>query len=208
MSVHPQPSIHYSQNYLKAERLAAALLDKSSLGREDLVYEIGPGKGILTAQLARRCKQVIAIEKDPHLAAMLQRKFAGQPGVTIRSGDFLHDCPPIGPYKVFANIPFNITSAIVTRLVGTTHPPVDAFLIMQKEAAQVYLGRPNETLRALLLKPWFAVENVHHFRRSDFVPEPRVDVVMLRLRKRGPPLVCDKDQRLYRDFIVYSFTCW
>jgi 23S rRNA (adenine-N6)-dimethyltransferase len=208
MSALIHPCIVYSQNYLKDEHLVAALLEKSSLSRDDLVYEIGPGKGILTGQLARRCRQVIAIEKDPHLAAMLKQKFAWQPRVTIRAGDFLNDRLPAGPYKVFANIPFNITSAIVARLTGTTLPPEDAYLIMQKEAAQMYLGMPNETLRAVLLKPWFAVESVHRFRRRDFVPEPRVDVVMLRLRKRGPPLVGSKERQLFRDFVVYSFTRW
>jgi 23S rRNA (adenine-N6)-dimethyltransferase len=208
MSVPIRPSIVYSQNFLKDERLVAALLEKSSLGRDDLVYEIGPGKGILTGQLARRCKQVIAIEKDLRLATFLRQKFADQPGVTIRAGDFLNDRLPTGPYKVFANIPFNITSAIVARLTGTAHTPEEAYLIMQKEAAQMYLGLPNETLRAVLLKPWFAVECVHRFRRRDFVPEPRVDVVMLRLQKRGPPLVRYKERQLFRDFVVYSFTSW
>jgi 23S rRNA (adenine-N6)-dimethyltransferase len=122
MSLPLRPSIIYSQNYLKDERLVAALLEKSSIGREDVVYEIGPGKGIITTQLAYRCKRVIAIEKDPRLAVWLKQKFACQPGVTIRAGDCLHDRLPGGPYKVFANIPFNITSAIVARLTGTTLP--------------------------------------------------------------------------------------
>lgn len=208
MSLPLRPSILYSQNYLKDERLAAALLEKSSLGREDLVYEIGPGKGILTRQLARRCKRVIAIEKDPRLAAWLKQKFAGQPEVTIRAGDCLHDRLPNGPYKVFANIPFNITSAIVARLTTAANPPEDTCLMMQKEAAEMYLGEPHEILRSVLLKPWFEVEIVHRFRRKDFVPEPRVDVIMLRLHKRSPPLVQWKDQKLYRDFIAYCFTCW
>jgi 23S rRNA (adenine-N6)-dimethyltransferase len=79
---------------------------------------------------------------------------------------------------------------------------------MQKEAAQMFLGIPNETLRAVLLKPWFAVESVHRFRRRDFVLEPRVDMVMLRLHKRRPPLVSRKNRQLFRDFVVYGFTAW
>jgi 16S rRNA A1518/A1519 N6-dimethyltransferase RsmA/KsgA/DIM1 with predicted DNA glycosylase/AP lyase activity len=208
MSFPLRPSILYSQNYLKDARLVSALLEKSSIGRDDVVYEIGPGKGIITGQLARTCKQVIAIEKDPRLVDWLKQKFTCQPSVTIRAGDFLLDRLPCGPYKVFANIPFNITSAIVTRLTTATHPPQDAYLTMQKEAAQVYLGKPNETLRAVLLKPWFEVESMHLFRRSDFVPEPRVDVILLRLHKRGPPLVSRENRQLFRDFVVYGFTAW
>jgi 23S rRNA (adenine-N6)-dimethyltransferase len=79
---------------------------------------------------------------------------------------------------------------------------------MQKEAADRFLGKPHESLYSVLLKPWFEVEVVHRFRRRDFVPEPRVDVVMLRLRKRGPPLVNRVDRQCFRDFVVYGFTTW
>jgi 23S rRNA (adenine-N6)-dimethyltransferase len=208
MSLPLQPSIIYSQNYLKDERLVATLLEKSNLSGDDIVYEIGPGKGILTQQLARICKQVIAIEKDAHLAAWLKQKFACQPEVTIRMGDFLQDRLPNAPYKVFANIPFSITSAVVTRLTMTASPPEDAYLIMQREAAEMYLGKPHEILRAVLLKPWFEVEILHRFRRRDFTPAPRVDVVMLRLRKRRPPLVSLTHRQHFRDFVVYGFTAW
>jgi 23S rRNA (adenine-N6)-dimethyltransferase len=208
MSLPLQPSIFYSQNYLKDERLVATLLKKSSLGSDDIVYEIGPGKGVLTQQLARICKQVIAIEKDARLAAWLKQKFACQPEVTIRMGDFLQDRLPNAPYKVFANIPFSITSAVVTRLTMTASPPEDAYLIMQREAAEMYLGKPHEILRAVLLKPWFEVEILHRFRRRDFTPAPRVDVVMLRLRKRRPPLVSLTHRQHFRDFVVYGFTAW
>jgi 23S rRNA (adenine-N6)-dimethyltransferase len=208
MSLPLQPSISYTQNYLNDERLVATLLEKSSLGNDDIIYEIGPGKGILTGMLARYCKQVIAIEKDVRLAAWLKQKFACQPEVTIRMGDFLQDRLPNEPYKVFANIPFNITSAIVTRLTTTARPPEDAYLTMQKEAAEMYLGKPNEILRAVLIKPWFEVEITYRFRRRDFSPAPRVDVVMLRLRKRGPPLVSLTHRQHFRDFVVYGFTAW
>ena len=114
-----------SQNFLKDSCLIASLLDRFNLGDDSVVYEIGPGEGIITKQLALRYKQVVAIEKDPRLAHLLQRRFSGWPNVTIHSGDFLHYCLPRSPYKVFANIPFNITSAIVTRLTTAERPPDD-----------------------------------------------------------------------------------
>lgn len=201
-------SIFYAQHFLKDPRLVASLLERCHIGHDDVVYEIGPGKGMITEQLALRCKQVIAIEKDPHLSALLLQQFANRPNVTIHEGDFLDYRLPRKPYKVFANIPFNITTAIVTRLTAGQYPPQDAYLAMQKEAADKFLGKPHESLYALLLKPWFELEMVHRFRRKDFVPEPRVDVVMLRLRKRGPPLVNRADRQCFRDFVVYTFTTW
>lgn len=208
MSSSFRQSIFYAQHFLKGPRLVASLLDRCSIGHDDVVYEIGPGTGIITEQLARRCKQVVAIEKDLRLSALLLQKFADMPNVTIHEGDFLHYHLPRKPYKVFANIPFNITTAIVTRLTAAEYPPEDAYLAMQKEAAEMFLGKPRESLRSVLLKPWFEMEIVHRFRRKDFVPEPQVDVVMLRLRKRGPPLVYRADRQCFHDFVVYGFTTW
>lgn len=202
----PLDRIFYAQHFLKDPRLVASLLSRCNVGCEDVVYEIGPGKGMLTEQLARRCKRVVAIEKDPRLAALLLQRFADRPHVSIHAGDFLDYRLPRGPYKVVANIPFNITSAIVTRLTTAEHPPEEAYLAMQQEAAAMFLGAPRESLRTILLKPWFEMELVYRFRRADFVPEPQVDVVMLRLRKRGPPLVSNQHRQCFRDFVVYSFT--
>lgn len=206
------PSYHAdicdSQNFFHDPRLVTVLLDKSSIDTKDVVYEIGPGKGIITEQLAGRCKIVVAIEKDPVLAERLQKKFAAQPNIVIHSGDFLRHALPRTPYKVFSNIPYNITSAIVNHLISARDAPEDTYLVMQKEAAEMFLGVPRESLRSILLKPWFQLELIHSFRRQDFRPKPGVEAVMLRFLKRKTPLVNRQDSQLFRDFIVYGFTAW
>jgi 23S rRNA (adenine-N6)-dimethyltransferase len=208
MSVFHPPSLVVSQNFLKDPRLVARLIDRCAIGPEDMVYEIGPGKGIITSLLARRCRQVIAIEKDPALSEGLRKKLSHYPNLTLRTGDFLHDRLPREPYKVFSNIPFNISSAIVARLTSAANPPEDTCLVLQKEAAEVYLGKPHETLRSVLLKPWFEPMLVHHFRRTDFAPPPHVDPVLLRMRKRSPPWIDRANRQGYRDFVTYCFTTW
>ncbi len=206
MSAIQRRSVFYSQNFIKSPSLVDYLLDKCNINANDIVYEIGPGKGIITERLALHSRQVIAIEKDPGLVEALHLRFAGTTDIRIHCGDFLQYRLPSGHYKVFSNIPFNITSAIVTHLTTAPVPPDDIYLIMQKEAAEKFLGVPHESLYGVLLKPCFELELLHHFQRSDFVPAPRVDVVMLRLRKRGPPLVSHSEMPLFRDFVVYSFT--
>jgi 23S rRNA (adenine-N6)-dimethyltransferase len=191
--------------------LVDRLLDRSTIGPNDLVCEIGPGKGRLTERLAARCRRLVAVEKDPDLAARLVRRFAGQQHVSIHEGDFLDFPLPFRPgirYKVFASIPFNVTAALVTKLVTAPVPPDDSYLVVQREAALRFLGMPRESLYALLLKPWFEPTLFHPFRRTDFDPVPGVDVVMMRLRKRGPPLVRHADAQLYRDFVVSALTAW
>src|SRR5581483_2203499 len=106
------------------------------------------------------------------------------------------------------NVPFNITAEIVRRLTRAPRPPDDAYLAVQREAAEKFLGQPRESLCAVLLKPWFEPSLVYRFTRRDFIPAPQVEVVMLRLRKRGPPLLKPCEARLFRDFVIYLFTAW
>ena len=208
MSTVHRPRIAYAQNFLRSGRLVDRLLERAGIGPDDLVVEIGPGLGIITERLARACRQVLAIEKDPALVRRLRRRLAGVPNVALFEADVL-SCPlPVTGYKVFASIPFNITAAIVERLTAEPWAPDDAYLVVQREAAARFLGEPRETLAALLLKPWFEPALVHRFRRTDFDPAPQVEVVMLRLRKRGPPLVPPDDAQSFRDFAVHVFTAW
>jgi 23S rRNA (adenine-N6)-dimethyltransferase len=198
--------LRHSQNFLRDPALVRHLLDASTLNPEDTVYEIGPGRGVITDALARRCGRVIAVEKDPALARALRQRFADAAHVAVVDGDFLEHPLPDAPYKVFANVPFNVTAAVVTKLLAAPRPPEDSYLIVQREAAERFLGAPAETLYAALLKPWFEPSVLYRFARADFVPAPRVDVVLLRLRKRGPPLVPEEERRSYRDFVTHCFT--
>lgn len=206
MTTNQRQSVLLSQNFLKSRRLVERLIQQSSLGAQDLVVEIGPGKGIITEQLAERCRQVIAVEKDPQLARHLRGKLVSHPNVRLHEDDFLDWQLPDRPYKVFASVPFNITTPVVTRLTTALRPPDDTYLILQREAAAKFAGERRESLYSVLLKPWFEPSIFHNFKRTDFTPPPRVDVVMLRLRKRGPPLVREMEAQSFRDFVVYAFT--
>jgi len=200
--------IAHSQNFLRSPQLVERLLDRSEIGADDLVIEIGPGRGVITERLAARCRQVLAVEQDPVLVEELRVQFAHAPNVALFAGDFLSFPLPLTTYKVFANIPFNITAAIVGKLTSGTSPPVDTYLAVQAEAAARFMGTPQETLVAVLLKPWFEPTVVHRFRPTDFVPRPGVAVVLLRLHRRETPLVASRDATLFRDFAAYVFTAW
>ncbi|MDP9265717.1 MAG: rRNA adenine N(6)-methyltransferase family protein [Chloroflexota bacterium] len=197
-----------TQNFLRHSADAERLIERAGLTLDDLVVEIGAGAGNLTELLAVRCRRVVAIEKDEALCRALRHRLSSRTNVVIRCGNFRQFRLPRTPYKVFSNPPFDVTAEIVTTLTRATLPPKDAFLVMQKEAADRFMGRPKETLAALLLKPWFAPAVFHGFIPHDFAPAPGVDVVMFRLRKRGPPLIEEDLGRLYRDFVTACFTAW
>jgi len=203
-----QRRVHYAQNFLYDPRLIRRLVAESSLGAEDLAIEIGPGDGAITAVLADACRHVVAVEKDPRQVERLKIRFGQRSKVTLFSGDFLDFPLPVTAYKVFASIPYNATAAIVGKLTTGTAPPEDAYLVVQREAADRFMGNPAETLVSLQRKPWFALSVEHTFRRADFRPAPAVDSVLLRIERRRQPLVPIIQRARFEDFVVALFTAW
>lgn len=194
-----------SQNFLRDGRLIESLVLHSGITKADTVLDLGAGKGAITRELARRCRHVVAIEKDPELVGLLAQTISGLNNVELIAGDILHVELPPYPYKVFANIPYSLTAAIITLLTSSPRSPVTTHLVVQTEAAQKHMGLPRETMCALFLKPWFRVSIAHYFNRRDFSPVPSADSVLLRIDKRQQPLLSPAAQALYRDFIVYCF---
>lgn len=197
----------YSQNRLLSRKLIGTLLEKSSITKGDLVYDIGAGCGIISEELVKRQARVIAIEQDNELFNRLKQKLGDSPLATLQHGDFLAEpLPSRARYKVFSNIPFVATADIVRKLLLSQNPPDDCYLVMQREAARKYAGTRNETLFSLLLKPWFEFRIRHIFRRTDFFPVPSVEIVLLQAERRKQALVEAGHAQLYRDFVTYAFS--
>lgn len=181
------------------------------MGPNDHVFEVGPGRGILTEPLSRRCRSVLAIEADAGLAAALRQRFAGRPRVTVVHGDALSMPLPAPPFKVFANPPFDRTADLMRALLDGPSPPEECGLVMQREAAEKHLGLGAErsTLASVLRRLRYQSQIVHRFRRGDFRPAPSVDCVMVRIVLKDPGLTpgIDLDHRkLYHDLVALAFT--
>lgn len=201
-------SIKFSQNFTVNSALISDLVKQSSITTEDLIYEIGPGTGVITSELARASGRVVAIEIDKNLYDKLKIKFANSSNVEIQYGDFMANLLPKQPYKVFSNIPFNITAPIIKKLTESENPPEDTYLFVQNESADKFCGVSKETQASLLLKPWFDLSIVYRFKKNDFRPIPNVDIVLFRIEKRNEPLVALSNTQLYKDFVIYSFNQW
>lgn len=201
----PRPSIRLAQNFLKDPLLIASLVSNADLTANDTVFEIGPGRGIITRALAKICRRVVAIEVEPHLTALLRQQFRETVNIEVINVDVLQFEFPSYPYKVFANIPFNITADILRKLLYASNPPSRAYLIVQREAAEKYSGVRRESQASVLLKPWYDFSILHKFDRSDFDPVPSVEVVLLAIQKRKHQLVTDADAEVYRQFVTYGF---
>ncbi len=210
METRQHNQISLAQNFLRSPKLVRRLVAMSTIGRSDTVYEIGPGNGIITAALANVAGQVIAIEKDPELVCRLRERFRLFDNVAIVERDFLWFRLPrrSAQYKIFANIPYNITARIIRRIVYERSELVEAYLVLQKEAAKRYSGVPRETLFSILAKPFFQFQIMFGLRRTDFLPVPNVDSVLLRIKRRPCPLIQRQDVAAYHDFVRFGFGQW
>lgn len=201
--------IKYSQNFLRDFNLVRSLISKSSISKNDTILEIGAGKGIITTELLNRAGKVIAYELDKQLLDALTQKFQGNQLLQLEFKDFLGVNLPNFPYKIFSNIPFNITSAIIKKLTLEDNPPEDAYLIVQKEAAMRFMGKPldiKNSQLSVILHPWFEFRSMYEFKPDDFSPRPNVTIILLEIKKRNEPLIDSKNKDKYEDFITYTFS--
>ncbi len=197
-----------SQNFLRSPSIVKTLVGHSNLKKTDTVYDIGAGSGIISYVLAGACERVVALEQDPRMITKLHENLDDLDNVAIQQGDILTTPLPSTPYKVFANIPFHLSSPIVRRLTEADNPPTAIYLIVQKQFAdKLLIGNENFTgLLGALIAPRFAVRIRYKLLRSDYKPAPAVDTVLIELLLRDTPFVPPTDLPLYREFVERCFS--
>ncbi|GAA0469357.1 23S rRNA (adenine(2058)-N(6))-methyltransferase Erm(O) [Paractinoplanes deccanensis] len=190
------------QNFLTDPRAVRRVVDAAELSAGDLVYEAGAGRGRLTAELVRRAARVVAYEIDPGMARDLPR----HDRLSVRTGDFLAAAPPDGPFQVVSNIPYVLTSALVTWCLRA--PSLRrATLITQWEYARKRTGDYGRWSK-LTVRTWPSVvwELAGHLPRTAFRPVPRVDAGILRLTRRPVPLVPPARLARYESMVECGFS--
>ena len=150
-----KPKKSLGQNFLKSEKIAQEIVEAGEVGLDDIVLEVGPGKGILTAELLKKAKKVIAVEKDESLAELLRTKFCDSIKVSLLEvvvGDILKFNPKSynlipNAYKIIANIPYYITSHLLRTFLESDCQPSLMVLMVQKEVAERIVGTKSEAKR-------------------------------------------------------------
>lgn len=199
---------NYSQHFLRSPRLVKELVGHTTLKPTDTVYDIGAGSGVVASVLAVRCKMVVAIEVEPRTAERLRSNMEKYQNVTVYEGSFLDMDLPSNPYKVFANIPFHLSSQIVRKLTESPNSPDAIYLIVQKQFANKLLPDSNRFTGQLgmMIGPLFSVRIRKRLQRTDFWPHPNVDTVFLELLRRPEPLIDLPAMPKYRQFITACFS--
>lgn len=187
----PQKSM--GQNFLTDPRALGDIIDAAELKSEDVAVEIGPGLGILTRELARRVKRVIAVELDRDLADHLRNQ--NIPNVTVISGDALRiewDLTIEGPYKIVANIPYSITSPLLRKIYQLKNRPQSVVLLVQKEVAERLLAPPGSSERGyltLLGEANAEISKVRLVKPGSFYPQPKVDSAIIKISPLAKPRI-------------------
>lgn len=194
-----------SQNFLYNQRLVSQLVGRSSVGKQDLVLEIGPGKGIITQVLVRQAGHVIGVEIDNDFVRQLQRMFSDTTNLTLYQEDFLSYALPSLPYKVFANIPFSIEGKIIRKLIDAPNPPQDCYLVVMKELADRLVAEKRENMFSVMHKPWFDFSIKYVFHPGDFSPVPDVIPVLFRFWMKKTPFLSFEERKTYQQFIQKAF---
>lgn len=194
----------YSQNFTKSAKLVNRLIHKSNIGVDDVILDVGCGKGIYSACLSKYAKKVIGIEIDKTLLPVLKAGTESFENVEIVCCDFLDFVLPETPYKVFANIPFNASAKIIKKLLFSKNPPLSSYLVLEYGFWKKYSGSPKETQVSLLLKPIYEMKLMHHFSKFDFEPATNVEAVFIEIIKRQNQLISPLQYSEYADFIVYA----
>jgi len=198
----------YAQHFLKSPRLVAELIGHSNIRKNDLVYDLGAGSGIIASVLARRCRAVIAVEIEPEALKKLRINSAPYDNISIAQKDMLTLTPPPEPYKIFANIPFQISAQVVRKFTETAHAPKSMYLIVQKQfARKLVLGDDHFTSQlGTEIAPLFTTRIRKPLRKIDFTPPPAVDTVLLEIKKRDEPLIPLGSLPNYREFIARCYS--
>jgi 16S rRNA (adenine1518-N6/adenine1519-N6)-dimethyltransferase len=183
----------FGQNFLQDKNIVRKIVKAAEVKSGDLILEIGPGQGSLTAALLEAGGRVIAVEVDGDLIEPLKEKFGER--IELIFGDILSDDvwkknrAAIGrkKYSVVANIPYNITSPILETLLRAKPRPERLTLMVQREVADRILAAPPKTsLLSIACQLYATGKKVAQVGRGAFRPSPKVDstVVRLDLRKK------------------------
>jgi len=175
-----------SQHFLRGPKLAGFLIGHSNIKKRDTVIDIGAGSGVISAALAKRCHRVIAIEPDHDTAKKLRKNVDQLENVVVVEKDFMDFELPDGDYKVFANPPFHLSSAILHKLDEADCPPSAIYLILQKQFALKLLNNDRHYTSQLGKQLFvnYAPRIRLPLRPDYFTPPPAVPTVLLELKRR------------------------
>jgi 16S rRNA (adenine1518-N6/adenine1519-N6)-dimethyltransferase len=192
----PSPKKSLGQHFLKDRSVPPRIAEAARLEPGDCVVEVGPGLGVLTEELAGRLDpalggRLVAVELDSSLLPILEPRFAGRPHVSFVRADVL-DVPPEElsggrPYKVVANLPYYITSAILRHFLEAPQKPLSLTVMVQREVAErMSASPPDMSLLAVAVQFYGKPKVMFRVPPGAFSPPPKVESAVVHIEVYAP----------------------
>ncbi|MCM8812997.1 MAG: 16S rRNA (adenine(1518)-N(6)/adenine(1519)-N(6))-dimethyltransferase RsmA [Candidatus Omnitrophica bacterium] len=209
-----RPKKRFGQHFLRDETALAQIIAAADISPADTVLEIGAGLGALSVRIAQQNPRAfIALEKDRDLIAALKNKLNAFPHTAVVQDDILNI--PLAPLaaenrlKIIGNLPYYITSPILTRLIDA-RACIDVIIVtVQKEVAQRIVAAPGTKAfgrLSCLIQYYTQPELLQIFPRRLFQPPPQVDSALVRLRILPRPSVAVRSETAFFSIIQAIFT--
>jgi 16S rRNA (adenine1518-N6/adenine1519-N6)-dimethyltransferase len=180
------------QNFLIDPAIRDRVADAAG-STDDEVVEVGAGVGTMTIALAERHARVVAVELDRKLIPALREVIAGRDYVEIVEADILKldlvDRYPNGGEVVAGNIPYNLTGALIRKLLDHPPRPRSLSLVVQREVAERWTATTGASLATVAVQVFATAKLLFTIPASAFTPMPRVDSALVALEVRGTPAV-------------------
>jgi len=200
------------QNFLTDGNITEKIIEAAGIEKEDLIIEIGPGMGVLTAEAAKRAARVIAIEKDKALLPVLEDALSEFDNVEIINGDILEtDINGLAGHnkvKIIGNLPYYITTPVIMKILEEKTNAESLTVMLQKEVADRIKAEPGTKAYgtiSVVINYYCEVRHITHVSRSVFIPKPDVDSTVLRLDVRREPPVGLLDEAVFFACIKAGF---
>ncbi len=200
------------QHFLADASVLQTIVEAAELSPADTVIEVGPGLGILTAELVKRAGHVVAVELDTKLASLLKRRLASPPNLRVINADILKVSPSellegTSHYKVVANLPYYITSPTLRHFMEASPKPSLMVVMVQKEVGEAIVAEPGKmSLLAVSLQAYSKPRIISHVPAQCFYPQPKVDSVIVRFDLLSEPAVKVADMDGFFDLVRAGFS--
>lgn len=183
-----KPDKSKGQNFLINEDVYDQIINSAELTSKDTVLEVGPGLGFLTFKMAKKVKKVLAVEVDSAIAETLETLRLGQgiDNVKIYHNDILkargNNFSKLGDYKVVSNLPYNITSVFLRKMLTLKNKPQTIVLLLQKEVVnRIISAPPKMTILSISVQFYAQAELLFNVTRDNFYPSPKVDSAVIKI---------------------------
>jgi len=209
-----KPNKKLGQSFLIDINVINRISDASDISGDDTVVEIGAGIGVMTECIAKKAKRVIAVEIDRNLVELLKDKLGGYDNVEVHSGDILKfDFNSVmetryAKIKIIGNVPYNISSPLIFRLISFRPVISDFMLMLQKEIVQRLVSLPNNKIYgvpSVILQMFATTEKIFDVPSTCFYPQPKVESSMLKGTFREKPLVPLLDENIFTGLVKNAF---